>query len=130
MQTKRFKTLLILVLCTALAAHAQIGWSDRFAKNTVQLKALLPSSPVDFVTRKIIIDSVVFTNDHTSQVSVWMMDRSTDCAGQPCPITPSPITIKAKTVWPMPMFKIEATNGVQWYASVPNVVVGRIVGSY
>jgi hypothetical protein len=125
---KRAAGAVLAFTAIAAIAVAQVSREERLGGYAVYVEGVAPASAADALTETVYVDAIVIVNNNSSAVTVTVRDRSTACAGAACPLIPDAISVAAKTIYAVPLFKARARDGINWSASTGTGVVVRIVG--
>ncbi len=124
------KHAILLLVIGASIAIGQTSSTSQTGESETVWKGLIPTTTTAVTTRDgFKIRAVVLTNSTASDITCQMQDRTTDCSGGACdllPSSPSPLVVKAASIYAVPLFDIPADQGFTWSCSATGVT-GRVV---
>lgn len=107
-----------------------ISLFDRFGASAAELKGVLPATNTALITTTFYVAHITIINNASSQKTVNIRGRGTDCGGSPCNLVPTDLVIAANTMYVIEMPWVEANSGIQFSASDGTSVQYKIIGTY
>jgi hypothetical protein len=124
------KRLLLALALSAGALVAQTGTNVNGVPSVVPVPSSLTAVVTLLTTQYVGVKYVTLHNVTSSDVTVKILDQSTNCNSAACPVVSSSsstsLTVKANSTYSIPLYGQPAVGGIKWQASSANAVMGWI----